>query len=56
MRWRRTSHVSLALFRVRVVVNHLRCSRPVPFKAKITPRFREAQAIVEQEQEVLGYH
>ncbi|PBK94480.1 cytochrome P450 [Armillaria gallica] len=31
-------------------------NRPVPFKAKITPRFREAQAIVEQEQELLGYH
>ncbi|PBK94451.1 cytochrome P450 [Armillaria gallica] len=31
-------------------------TRPVPFKAKITPRFREAQAIVEQEQELLGYH
>ncbi|PBK94425.1 cytochrome P450 [Armillaria gallica] len=31
-------------------------TRPVPFKAKITPRFREAQEIVEQEQELLGYH
>ncbi|SJL10290.1 related to O-methylsterigmatocystin oxidoreductase [Armillaria ostoyae] len=31
-------------------------TRPVPFKAKITPRFREAQAIVEQERELLGYH
>ncbi|PBK94399.1 cytochrome P450 [Armillaria gallica] len=31
-------------------------TRPVPFKAKITPRFQEAQEIVEQEQEVLGYH
>lgn len=30
--------------------------RPLPFKVKVTPRFSEAQAIVEQERELLGHY